>query len=62
VQKARLTDRDGTEHEAQALGAQGSVELSIGRALDVAKALGLDRTADDEKFRGLDHTRHAARL
>jgi hypothetical protein len=52
----------GAEHAAQALRPQRLCEPTICRAVDVAPPFGLNRAADDEKFRGLDHTRHSARL
>ena len=64
VQQARFADRERAEHAAQALRSQRVREPTIRRAFDVAPPFGLNRTADDEKLRGLPlgHTRHAARL
>jgi hypothetical protein len=62
VQQTGFTDASSAEHAARPLCAQGVEELPIRRALDVTRPFRLYWAADHEKFRGLDHTRHPARL
>ncbi len=60
--QAGFADRTGPEHAAVSARVDRGRELSIRRPFDVARAIRLHGTADNEEFRRLDDFRHEVRL
>src|SRR5690606_12167181 len=60
--QARLSGRARGEHVTEALLADAPQQLRVGRALDVARPIRLDRPADDEIISGLGYLRHSGAI